>query len=110
MKDTRGELVLETIWCTCTVLTDCNCDLQLPRSFSDSRNLAQNKLRNSDRLRPFQIKWENGAFCPSRCFILDLLDLRVGGLLFCFILSKILALLYGPLSNSHILINKWLTG
>ena len=44
-------------------------------------------------LRPLQMKWENGAFCPSRCFILVL---RVGGLLFRFILSNIFACFTGP--------------
>lgn len=39
----REKRVLETICFTCTVLTDCNCDLQLSLSFSDSSNLAQNK-------------------------------------------------------------------
>ena len=39
----REKRVLETNWCTCTVLTDCNCDLQLSLLFSDSSNLAQNE-------------------------------------------------------------------
>lgn len=73
---TREKRVLETICFTCTVLTDCNCDLQLSLSFSDSSNLAQNK-------------WEirTPPLPPNQ---------SSGGLLFRFILSKIFACFTGP--------------
>ena len=73
---TREKRVLETICFTCTVLTDCNCDLQLSLSFSDSSNLAQNK-------------WEirTPPLPPNQ---------SSGGLLFHFILSKIFACFTGP--------------
>jgi len=46
-------------------------------------------MENLDPPTPNQ-GWENGAFCPSRGFILDLGG-GDGGLLFHFILSKIVA-------------------
>ena len=78
---------METIWCTRTVLTDCR-TVTYGYHFRFRIKTILDKINEhlDPRPRPLQnLRFENGKFCPSRCFILDL---RGGGLLLRFILSS----------------------
>lgn len=87
---------METIRCTCTVLTDCR-TVTYGYHFRFRIKTILDKINEhlDPRPRPLQnLRLENGKFCPSRCFILDLRG--GGGVCFCVLFCPLRAVKQKP--------------